>query len=228
MYKALRRAIIEQALRPGMKLPEDSIGEQLGVSRTLVREAFGRLAVECLVELKPNRGPSVAYPTLEEARDFFEVRRGLEQLVVESLAGRLTPFQVAELEAHASQKEKAHEQHGPEGRVGSDQGRKDAGGSQSADAAVFGIDLGKTRFDVMAVDASGKSTGFVAIMTRTAPVGPITTRPSTHRAPPRSRSARHRSRSSPSRRRRRSQSPLLAEGECAAFGEVTQPAAPLL
>lgn len=55
VYKALRRAIIEQALKPGMKLPEDSIGEQLGVSRTLVREAFGRLAVEGLVELKPDR-----------------------------------------------------------------------------------------------------------------------------------------------------------------------------
>jgi len=114
VYRALRRAIIEQALKPGMKLPEDSIGEQLGVSRTLVREAFGRLAVEGLVELKPNRGASVAYPTLEEARDVFEVRRGLERLVAESLAGRLTPAQAAELEAHVEQEERAHEQDGPE------------------------------------------------------------------------------------------------------------------
>ena len=114
VYRALRRAIIEQALKPGVKLPEDSIGEQLGVSRTLVREAFGRLAVEGLVELKPNRGASVAYPTLEEARDVFEVRRGLERLVAESLAGRLTATQAAELEAHVEQEEKAHEQDGPE------------------------------------------------------------------------------------------------------------------
>ena len=114
VYRALRRAIIEQALKPGMKLPEDSIGEQLGVSRTLVREAFGRLAVEGLVELKPNRGASVAYPTLEEARDVFEVRRGLERLVAENLAGRITSAQVAELEAHVRQEEKAHEQDGPE------------------------------------------------------------------------------------------------------------------
>jgi len=114
VYRALRRAIIEQALKPGMKLPEDSIGEQLGVSRTLVREAFGRLAVEGLVELKPNRGASVAYPTLEEARDVFEVRRGLERLVAESLAGCITSVQIAELEAHVRQEEKAHEQDGPE------------------------------------------------------------------------------------------------------------------
>lgn len=114
VYRALRRAIIEQALKPGIKLPEDSIGEQLGVSRTLVREAFGRLAVEGLVELKPNRGASVAYPTLEEARDVFEVRRGLERLVAENLAGRLTAAQAAELEAHVEQEQKAHEQDGPE------------------------------------------------------------------------------------------------------------------
>jgi DNA-binding GntR family transcriptional regulator len=114
VYRALRRAIIEQALKPGVKLPEDSIGEQLGVSRTLVREALGRLAVEGLVELKPNRGASVAYPTLEEARDVFDVRRSLERLVAESLAGRLTAAQAAELEAHVRQEEQAHGQDGPE------------------------------------------------------------------------------------------------------------------
>lgn len=114
VYKALRRAIIEQALKPGMKLPEDSIGEQLGVSRTLVREAFGRLAVEGLVELKPNRGASVAYPTLEEARDVFDVRRGLERQVAETLSGRLTVAQAAELESHIGQEERALGRDGPE------------------------------------------------------------------------------------------------------------------
>jgi DNA-binding GntR family transcriptional regulator len=100
IYDALRRAILEQALRPGMKLPEDTIGEQFGVSRTLVREALKRLAVEGLVELKPNKGASVAYPTLDEARDVFEVRRTLERLVVQSLAGRLSAAQIATLEHH--------------------------------------------------------------------------------------------------------------------------------
>jgi DNA-binding GntR family transcriptional regulator len=114
VYRALRRAIIEQALRPGMKLPEDMIGENLGVSRTLVREAFGRLAVEGLVELKPNRGASVAYPTLEEARDVFDVRRGLERLVAETLSGNLTKPQAAILEAHVRLEEAALGKNGPE------------------------------------------------------------------------------------------------------------------
>jgi DNA-binding GntR family transcriptional regulator len=114
VYRALRRAIIEQALRPGMKLPEDAIGENLGVSRTLVREAFGRLAVEGLVELKPNRGASVAYPTLEEARDVFDVRQGLERLVAETLSGKLTKPQAAALEAHVRLEEAALGKDGPE------------------------------------------------------------------------------------------------------------------
>lgn len=114
IYHALRRAILEQALRPGMKLPEDTIGEQFGVSRTLVREALGRLAVEGLVELKPNKGASVAYPTLDEARDVFEVRRALERQVVLSLAGRLTPAQIERLEAHVRSEDAAQGRDGPE------------------------------------------------------------------------------------------------------------------
>jgi hypothetical protein len=39
IYRALRHAIIEQALEPGAKLPEDSIGERFGASRTIVRHA---------------------------------------------------------------------------------------------------------------------------------------------------------------------------------------------
>lgn len=107
VYRVLRRAIIEQALRPGTKLPEDSIGEQTGVSRTLVREALGRLALEGLVDLRPNRGATVAVPTLDEARDAFEVRRALERQVVVALIDRIAPNHIATLEAHVRLEEAA-------------------------------------------------------------------------------------------------------------------------
>ncbi|MCA0845936.1 GntR family transcriptional regulator [Salipiger thiooxidans] len=64
---ALRSAILERALPPGMKLPEDSPGERFGASRTLIRQALERLAAEGLVELLRNRGATVASPSLEEA-----------------------------------------------------------------------------------------------------------------------------------------------------------------
>ena len=60
---ALHKAIIEQALKPGTKLPEDTLGERFGVSRTIARHALGQLAAEGLVELRRNRGAVVATPS---------------------------------------------------------------------------------------------------------------------------------------------------------------------
>ena len=107
IYRALRRAIIEQALEPGAKLPEDAIGERFGASRTIVRGALGQLAAEGLVELRRNRGAAVATPNWEEARDTFDVRLGLERLVMSRLAGRLTREQIKTLEEHVDQEEQA-------------------------------------------------------------------------------------------------------------------------
>src|ERR1700749_4398135 len=107
IYRALRHAIIEQALEPGAKLPEDAIGERFGASRTIVRAALGQLAAEGLVELRRNRGASVASPAWEEARDTFDVRLGLERLVMSRLAGSLTREQIKTLEAHVDEEEKA-------------------------------------------------------------------------------------------------------------------------
>jgi DNA-binding GntR family transcriptional regulator len=107
IYRALRHAIIEQALQPGAKLPEDTIGERFGASRTIVRHALGRLAAEGLVELRRNRGAAVATPSWDEARDLFDLRVVLERLVVARLAGRLTPEQVKQLARHVDEEERA-------------------------------------------------------------------------------------------------------------------------
>ncbi|ORE97611.1 GntR family transcriptional regulator [Aurantimonas sp. 22II-16-19i] len=97
---ALRRAIIERALSPGDKLPEDQLGESFGVSRTIARQALGQLAAEGLVNLRRNRIAVVATPTVEEARDTFEIRIALEALVADCLAAAITPEQIAELRRH--------------------------------------------------------------------------------------------------------------------------------
>ncbi|WP_103122943.1 GntR family transcriptional regulator [Methylopila sp. Yamaguchi] len=110
--RALRRAILERALRPGDKLPEDALGERFGVSRTIARYALGQLGSEGLVELRRNRIAVVATPSWEEARDLFDVRVSLERLVVKQLAGRLTREQIEELEAGIAEEREA--QGGPE------------------------------------------------------------------------------------------------------------------
>jgi len=107
VQEALRQAIIEQRLKAGARLPEDAIGDAFGTSRTIAREALGRLAVEGLVELRPNKGAFVANPTLEEGHDTFVVRRGLETTVMAALAGKLTPAQIRTLHAFVDDEHKA-------------------------------------------------------------------------------------------------------------------------
>jgi DNA-binding GntR family transcriptional regulator len=114
VYLGLRRAIIEQSLMPGAKLPEDLIGESFGVSRTLVRSALTRLVGEGLVEQFKNRGSFVASPSLAEAQQVFDVRRQLENLVVERLSGALAPDQVRRLKAHVAAERRLSGVDGPE------------------------------------------------------------------------------------------------------------------
>ncbi len=107
VYRALKRAILDQALAAGAKLPEDSIGERLGVSRTIVRQALARLSGEGLIELRPHKGACVAQPSLEEAHHIFAVRQALETLVIDTLIGKLTQQQIRQLEAHVEAEDMA-------------------------------------------------------------------------------------------------------------------------
>jgi DNA-binding GntR family transcriptional regulator len=107
IYASLRRAILEQALKPGVKLPEDSIGDTFGVSRTSARNALLRLASDGLVEIKPNRGASVAEPTLEEAEEVFALRRCLEREVIERLCKRMPKDGIDALISHVKEEERA-------------------------------------------------------------------------------------------------------------------------
>ncbi|MCK0197709.1 GntR family transcriptional regulator [Ancylobacter sp. 6x-1] len=111
LHAALRLAILEQQLAPGARLPEDAIGEAFGTSRTIAREALGRLAVEGLVELRPNRGAFVASPSVDEVRQAFAVRRGLERVVVQTLAGQMKPAGLTRLRAHLAAEREAEEHH---------------------------------------------------------------------------------------------------------------------
>ncbi|WP_305967802.1 MULTISPECIES: GntR family transcriptional regulator [unclassified Mameliella] len=113
VHTLLKRAIIEQALKPGMRLPEDTVGEQFGVSRTIVRHALVRLQNEGLVVARRNRGAFVAEPSLEEAKQIFEVRRALEREVIRILVERLPESGFDQLEAHVRSEQSVKGKDGP-------------------------------------------------------------------------------------------------------------------
>lgn len=76
----MRRMILGGVVRPGERLVEDRIADQLGVSRNPVREAIRILEAEGFIEVISRRGAFVASMSISEAGDLFEVRLALEPL----------------------------------------------------------------------------------------------------------------------------------------------------
>ncbi|MEH6737066.1 MAG: GntR family transcriptional regulator [Sulfitobacter sp.] len=74
----MRNAIIEGHFAPGERLVERPLCDQLGVSRTVVRETIRFLEAEGLVEIIPNRGPIVATFNWNQAKQIYDIRRQLE------------------------------------------------------------------------------------------------------------------------------------------------------
>lgn len=97
---SITTAIAERRLHPGTKLSEQTIADLFKVSRTLVRQALNQLSRDQLVVLEPSRGAFVAMPSIEEAREVFEVRRVLEADMTRKLCPVITDQQVGELRAH--------------------------------------------------------------------------------------------------------------------------------
>src|SRR5213595_1715107 len=78
IVESVTAAIVERRLMPGTKLAEQKLADIFKVSRTIVRQALNRLSRDKLVTLEPARGAHVAEPSVEEARQVFEVRHMLE------------------------------------------------------------------------------------------------------------------------------------------------------
>ena len=95
----LRQRLVEGQIAPGAKLNERELSESLQVSRTPLREAIKMLAAEGLVELLPNRGAVAASLSAQDVADTFEVIAGLEGQSGALAAQRITPEELAEIQA---------------------------------------------------------------------------------------------------------------------------------
>lgn len=105
--QALSLAIHQHKISPGTKLGEDELAEIYGVSRTVVRAALQNLSHNKLVDIKRNKGASVASPSITEAHEVFEARELLEPRTARSAALHATPSDIALLECHISDEHKA-------------------------------------------------------------------------------------------------------------------------
>ncbi len=97
VFHSLRRAILEGTLEPGERLMEIHLAQELGVSRTPVREAIRQLEQEGLVVTYPRRGAVVAKITRKDLEDVLEVRAALEALAVRKAAVLMNITQLQQL-----------------------------------------------------------------------------------------------------------------------------------
>lgn len=97
VYRILREGIIGRQFLAGQRLDVEEIENQLGISRTPVKEALNRLALEGLVEIIPRRGTYVADPGAEDIGDSFEVRKALEIHAVGLVVDKATEHELRRL-----------------------------------------------------------------------------------------------------------------------------------
>ncbi|BEP27747.1 GntR family transcriptional regulator [Helicovermis profundi] len=97
VFDYLREAILSGELKPGERLMEITLAEQLGVSRTPVREAIRKLQKEKFVEMIPRKGAYVANLTAKDIIDVLEIRIVLEGFASELASVRITDEEIDEL-----------------------------------------------------------------------------------------------------------------------------------
>jgi DNA-binding GntR family transcriptional regulator len=100
VFESLREAIISGQMKPGERMMEIQLAEEMGVSRTPVREAIRKLELEGLVVMIPRKGAYVAGLSLKDVADVFEIRRALEGLASELAADRITETELENLERY--------------------------------------------------------------------------------------------------------------------------------
>lgn len=98
VFETIREAIISGDLRPGERLMEVQLAEEMGVSRTPVREAIRKLELEGFVVMIPRKGAYVAGISMKDIADVFEIRTALESLAAGLAAERITEDEMEELE----------------------------------------------------------------------------------------------------------------------------------
>ena len=97
--RVLEDEIVGGAIEPGTVLRQEQLSERFEVSRTPVREALRRLAALGLVSFEPNRGVRVRSISSSELHEAFLVRAELEALATEVATPRMTPSDLAALDA---------------------------------------------------------------------------------------------------------------------------------
>lgn len=101
VYATLKHRVLTCAMLPGQRVVEKDLCAEMGISRTPLREALNRLALESLVVLRPYRGYVIAPLTVADFRELCELRRIVESEAAALSARRATAEDIEELAARS-------------------------------------------------------------------------------------------------------------------------------
>jgi len=96
----IRQAIIDGTLSPGERLMEIQLADEMGVSRTPVREAIRKLELEGFVVMIPRRGTYVADISIKDITEIYEIRISLDVLAAGLAAERITDEELEKLNSY--------------------------------------------------------------------------------------------------------------------------------
>ncbi len=120
VFEYLRSAILNGDLKPKERLMEVQLAEQLGVSRTPIREAIRKLELEGLVVMIPRRGAYVGDISVKDILDVLEVREVLEGLAAFLAAERMQEDELESLRQVTKEFWKVFEERNTQGMVEKD------------------------------------------------------------------------------------------------------------
>lgn len=95
-YQSIKQHILEGSLDQDSRLTEALLSEQLGISRSPIREALNSLATEGLITIEPRRGASLRRFSVKEMSDLYDLRKVLELYAVQT--AEITPKLLTTLE----------------------------------------------------------------------------------------------------------------------------------
>jgi DNA-binding GntR family transcriptional regulator len=100
VYQQMKAMILDQKLKPGVKIYQEQLAKDLGISRTPLVNALKKLEQEHLITAIPRRGFYVSHFSREEMINIFELREVLEGLAARRAAIRIKDNQIQKLQGY--------------------------------------------------------------------------------------------------------------------------------
>jgi DNA-binding GntR family transcriptional regulator len=107
VYESLKKTILHGKLKGGQRLIEETLADQVGISRTPVREAFHKLERDELVTRLPKGGFAVKEFTKEDVEEIFGIRSALESYAAYLATIHATPEKISDMEKKIVESENA-------------------------------------------------------------------------------------------------------------------------